>query len=72
MIAENDPASYAADICMQGTQDLWTFYADSVVHFEQKMSILQGIYIDDTQMDNDGECCLHKSCKSLYREVCYT
>ena len=40
---------------MQGTQDLWTFYADSVVAFEKRMSILQGIYIDESQMDNDGE-----------------
>ena len=40
---------------LQGTQDLWTFYADSVVAFEQKMSILQGVYIDDTQMDHDGK-----------------
>ena len=40
---------------MQGTQDLWTFYADSTVAFEKKMSILRGIYIDDSQMDHDGK-----------------
>ena len=40
---------------MQGTQDLWIFYADSAVAFEKKMSILRGIYIDDSQMDHDGK-----------------
>ena len=39
---------------LQGTQDLWTFYADSAVAFEKRMSILRGIYIDDSQMDHDG------------------
>ena len=40
---------------MQGTQDLWMFYADSAVAFEKKMSIMRGIYIDDSQMDHDGK-----------------
>lgn len=42
-------------LMMQGTQDLWTFYADSAVAFEKKMSVLRGIYIDDSQMDHDGK-----------------
>lgn len=45
-------------LCMQGyngSQDLWTYYADCAVAFEKKMSIMRGIYIDDSQMDHDGE-----------------
>ncbi|KAL3137392.1 hypothetical protein ABBQ32_006915 [Trebouxia sp. C0010 RCD-2024] len=41
-------------LSQQGTQDLWTFYADSAVAFEKRMAILRGIYIDDSQMDHDG------------------
>ena len=40
---------------MQGTQDLWTFYADAAVAFEKAMSLVRGIYIDESQMDHDGE-----------------
>ena len=40
---------------MQGTQDLWTFYADAAVGFEKAVSLLRGVYIDESQMDHDGK-----------------
>lgn len=55
---------------MQGTQDLWTFYADSAVAFEKKMSILRGIYIDNSQMDHDGKFTPAKVYHGLDAYVC--
>lgn len=44
---------------MQGTQDLWTFYADAAVAFEKSMSVLRGVYIEESQMDHDGALTSH-------------
>jgi len=59
---------------LQGKQDLWTYYADCVVAFEKKMSILRGIYIDDSQMDHDGESVtsLTRCCAALQRRHPFT
>ena len=42
-------------VVLQGTQDLWTFYADAAVAFEKSMSLLRGVYIDESQMEHDGK-----------------
>lgn len=48
------PAVVHLLVHMQGTQDLWTFYADAAVAFEKSMSVLRGVYIEESQMDHDG------------------
>ena len=46
-------------VVLQGTQDLWTFYADAAVAFEKSMSLLRGVYIDESQMEHDGKLCAY-------------
>lgn len=70
LLSTHMPLSTARRDVVQGTQDLWTLFADAAVKFEKSMSLLRGVYIDASQMQHDGELAVchlirfHRSCRS--------